>query len=327
MGLRRRNPKAIPDDPPFVTTDELENAENDLTLELMRIVAHYKGVASSRVQEVLRLRKAQISDLIERLEKLKPLLPPYSPAAFARINAVRERCDALVEKAKLKHAELTQEAQRTSRYEYQRAAELRKQAREVLDAAQDEAAGLMLDAQAGEYISQVGDLFPDQTLRILAETSIEMYGGENAVRLREKEWRARWWDRKADEAAKAETASVLVASPVKVTESEGYSTMSTESAETAPGATANGGEQVRSPGTEETPEVIREVAAANPDLAQRRQKKGGGLDLGVQPIPWKEPGRSGAAGRVIAGRPGVCIDEPYDGFGEIGAAGQRVRNG
>jgi hypothetical protein len=58
-GLRRRDPKANPGDSPFFSAKELESFENDLTLELMKMIAHYKGVASRRVQESFQLLKAK----------------------------------------------------------------------------------------------------------------------------------------------------------------------------------------------------------------------------------------------------------------------------
>jgi hypothetical protein len=275
-GLRCRPLKAKPDDPPFFTTEELENAENDLTLELMRMVAHYKGIASARVQEVVQLRKAQLDEMIERLERTKPILPDLPPAAFAKINAARERCDALVGKAKLKHADLIRDAQRFSRDEYQRAGELRRQANKVLQDAQNEAAVRLLDAQAGEFISLVGDLFPYQTVEILAATSVRMYGAEDAVRLHVNEWRARWWERKAEEAAKAETANAPLASAaVNEAESEKHNRRNMESkedAEVPSGPTAKNGERAQTPGEEEALEAIRQAEADNPDLVRKRQK-------------------------------------------------------
>jgi len=167
---------------------------------------------------------------IARLEKLKPILPPYSAQAHAKINAVRERCDALVEKAQREHAELMREARLAEENDYRRAWAMRGRAHKALKAAQEEAAVMMLDAQAGEYISVVGEFFPYQTLEILASTSIEIYGGEDAVGLRVSEWRARWWDRKASEAAQAEAASVPA---VTGTESEARNSNATKAKDSA----------------------------------------------------------------------------------------------
>ena len=55
---RRKDPKAAPADFPFFSPEDLENIENHLKLELVRMVAHYKGVAASRVVEVIERRNA-----------------------------------------------------------------------------------------------------------------------------------------------------------------------------------------------------------------------------------------------------------------------------
>jgi hypothetical protein len=55
---RRKDPKADPAAPPFLSSDDIERIESELKLELMRMVEHYKGVAAARVVEVIGLRNA-----------------------------------------------------------------------------------------------------------------------------------------------------------------------------------------------------------------------------------------------------------------------------
>ena len=51
-----KDPRSERQDSPFFSAAELEDIETDLRLELMRMVAHYKGVAAARVVEVIGLR-------------------------------------------------------------------------------------------------------------------------------------------------------------------------------------------------------------------------------------------------------------------------------
>ena len=57
--LRSRDEKANPDDGPYFASQQLESFERELTLELIRMVVHYKGVAASKVQSVIELRRTQ----------------------------------------------------------------------------------------------------------------------------------------------------------------------------------------------------------------------------------------------------------------------------
>lgn len=57
-GLKTRDPKAGPLDTPFFSPEELQATENNLKVELMRMASHYKGVAASRVVEVIERRNA-----------------------------------------------------------------------------------------------------------------------------------------------------------------------------------------------------------------------------------------------------------------------------
>jgi vacuolar-type H+-ATPase subunit H len=144
-------------------------------------------------------QRPKLSEIVQflepRLEGLKAILPELSSKAHARVNAARERCDALVEKAKRESAMLKRDADRATIK--RQATELREKARKVLEAAKEEAAVAMLDAQADEYFPLTGELFAYQTLEVLARTSVKMYGGEDAVEHRMHEWRARWWERQA----------------------------------------------------------------------------------------------------------------------------------
>ena len=98
-----------------------------------------------------------------------PELPELSPAAFARVNAARERCDAL-----------------------------------FANGDNVTAAVQLLDAQATEYLPLVVDEnFLYLTLQILVATSLGIYGGEDFGRRgrvereleeRCRHWRAQWWD-------------------------------------------------------------------------------------------------------------------------------------
>jgi len=142
-----------------------------------------------------------LSKILERLEGAKAYLPELSPEAHARINAVRERSDGLIEGARREHATLIRDADRLG--EVPLSAQLRKQAQEILRAAQDKAAVQLLDAQAEEYLPLTGSRFPEHTLEILARTSAEMYGGGDAVILRRYEWRARWWEQGAADKPKS----------------------------------------------------------------------------------------------------------------------------
>jgi len=55
---KRKDPNADPAAPPFFSSDDLKHIERDLTLELLGMVTHYKGVAAKRVLEIIRLRNA-----------------------------------------------------------------------------------------------------------------------------------------------------------------------------------------------------------------------------------------------------------------------------
>jgi hypothetical protein len=133
----------------------------------------------------------------EKPAKPAEILPPLNPEQMARTNVVKERCDALVLNARREHDALMRAAERAGDNPG-KAARLRRRAREVLRKAQDLAAVQLLDVEAGHYLPMTGDHFPDRTLPILAHTATQMYGGEDAVTQRMKEWRAQWWDRKAD---------------------------------------------------------------------------------------------------------------------------------
>jgi len=134
---------------------------------------------------------------------MEAILPVRSlpRADFAKINATRERCDVLVAKAQRKHDKLRAAADREE--DWRRARQLRQHAREILQAAQSEAAVRILDAQAEAYLPLVGDHFRYQTLEILATASASLYGGDtskvvtDAVADRVGEWRARSWEREA----------------------------------------------------------------------------------------------------------------------------------
>ena len=56
--FKAKDPKADPLNPPFFNPADLENIEIELKLELMRMVAHYKGVAAARIVKVIGLRNA-----------------------------------------------------------------------------------------------------------------------------------------------------------------------------------------------------------------------------------------------------------------------------
>jgi hypothetical protein len=110
---------------------------------------------------------------------------------FARVNAARERCDAIV-------------AQPQREYDSYRvlakAADGDWDSRELCEkfkSARAKAAVEFLDAQAQAYLPLAGERFPYQTLEVLAGTAVDLYGGEDAVADRVFEWRARWWDQEA----------------------------------------------------------------------------------------------------------------------------------
>jgi integrase len=92
------------------------------------------------------------------LDQISEVLPDLSRQAHLRINAVRERCDALVAKAEVEYAKLIQQASMTD--DTRRSRELRNQAREVRQAAQDKAAVRLLNAQAKLYLPLTGERFP-----------------------------------------------------------------------------------------------------------------------------------------------------------------------
>jgi uncharacterized membrane protein len=123
--------------------------------------------------------------------ELAAVLPPLSPAADLRINAVRERCDGLVKKAQRESDRLRTEA--AGAYlngDRKGAYALRRRAREVREAAGAQAAVDLLDAQAEQFLPLTGNHFPNKTLEVLAKTSIDLYGGAEAVADRMYEWRA-----------------------------------------------------------------------------------------------------------------------------------------
>ncbi|MGB7722296.1 MAG: hypothetical protein WBL65_20515 [Bryobacteraceae bacterium] len=141
------------------------------------------------------------------LEAVKAALPELSPQAHARINAVRERCDALLGRAVRQHAKMIRDADLMA--DTRRSRSLRNRAHDVLQTAEDAAAVRLLDAQADEYLPQTGARFPYQTLEVLAQTAVDIYGGETAVALRKNEWRARWLDRKAAEKTPPAQAAIV----------------------------------------------------------------------------------------------------------------------
>jgi hypothetical protein len=143
------------------------------------------------------------------LEGAKAILPDLSREAHCRINATRERCDGVVESAGRKREALMRQADQAGRMgDSPRAEDLRKQAHEVLKAAQDKATADLLDAMAKEYISSAG-VFNDHTLEVLRRTAVSMYGGETGDRLHE--WRASWWELKAAAAAASQDAEARTA--------------------------------------------------------------------------------------------------------------------
>ena len=53
--------------PPFFSSSDLQNVEQDLRFEFLQMVTHYKGVAARRVVEVDGLRKAARASALSRL--------------------------------------------------------------------------------------------------------------------------------------------------------------------------------------------------------------------------------------------------------------------
>lgn len=147
---------------------------------------------------------AAVIDVLGRISD-SGMLPDLAPRARAGINATRERCDAKVAGAKGKAEKLRQDAViAESTGDEGRAAALRARAREVLGAANAEAAVELLDAQCSEYIRLKPQLFPYRTVEALAKTSLSSYPGkeaEEAIELRLYEWRARWYELQAAEPA------------------------------------------------------------------------------------------------------------------------------
>jgi hypothetical protein len=148
---------------------------------------------------------SEVIELLERNRKLidEDVLPQLPPDAFARINAARERCDAIAEEAQNRYDE-ARAAERIKKPARQ--GNLLRQAHRQLESAKEKAAVLLLDAQAAEYLP-LARLFPYHTLPTLVKTSLQMYGSpdpgghiERALELRIKHWRARRWDLEAERA-------------------------------------------------------------------------------------------------------------------------------
>lgn len=113
----------------------------------------------------LERKRSQLSQPVKFLVGSE--LPELSAAAFARVNAARERCDAL-----------------------------------FANGDSVTAAVQLLDAQAAEYLPLVvDDNFISQTLQILVATSLSIYGhtqrAERELETRCCHWRAQWWDLEA----------------------------------------------------------------------------------------------------------------------------------
>src|SRR5262249_25643864 len=72
----------------------------------------------------------------------------------------------------------------------------------------DEASVLLLDAQALEFLPLTGEHFAYETLPILEQTSIDLFGGGDKTKLRLREWRARAWERNTTAAIPMDSASL-----------------------------------------------------------------------------------------------------------------------
>jgi hypothetical protein len=165
--------------------------------------------SSGQVQEV------PLAELVNVLGDMRPhleaVLPTLSPAAFARINAARERCDKLIAEARTERDKLlAAPASAAASGDWLQARTLRQRAFDGFKTAQSAAAVTLLDAQAQEFLPLTGDRFSYETLPVLAATSLALYGKgepgyeteaplvvENAVENAMREWRARCWERQA----------------------------------------------------------------------------------------------------------------------------------
>ncbi len=178
--------------------------------------------------------REEIAELVRRMEAILPIRS-LSPADFARINAARERCDALVARAQREHDKLCVAAEREQ--DWRPARKLRQLGREILQAAQSEAAVRILDAQAEAYLPLAGDHFRYQTLEILAKASATAYGGDVAKLVRDAvadrvcEWRARSWERESVAGAPVKAETVLL--PAEAVPCDANTAATTEATSTA----------------------------------------------------------------------------------------------
>lgn len=202
------NPKVADDQPETdISVWEVLNGGNRVAAE---IAAGVRGAAegpANQVSDYLPVARVQgpqasLAEVAKALRDcaadLAAVLPALSPAADARVNAVRERCDGLVEKAKHESERLRTEA--AGAYlngDRKNAYARRRRARKVREAAGAQAAEELLDAQCKEFLPLTGRHFPNETLEVLTKTSIDLYGGAEAVADRMHEWRARSWEAEA----------------------------------------------------------------------------------------------------------------------------------
>ncbi len=92
--LKAKDPKADPLNPPFFKPADLESIETELKLELMRMVAHYKGVAAARIVEVIGLRNAAKAAAAAELESTATI-SGRDVTEMASLNLTNQQKDLL----------------------------------------------------------------------------------------------------------------------------------------------------------------------------------------------------------------------------------------
>ncbi len=99
--LSKKDPSASATTEPFFSQEDIDHAERHLKLELMKMATYYKGVAASRVTELLGLRHANPAKLTVEEESLPGSGPPVAQdelAAEERAGASRRaQVDAYIE--------------------------------------------------------------------------------------------------------------------------------------------------------------------------------------------------------------------------------------
>jgi len=78
--MRLKDPNADAGAPPFFSSEDLKNVEQDLKFEFLQMVTHYKGVAARRVLEVMGLRNAARAAAASGLEAAASGSQPDGPS-------------------------------------------------------------------------------------------------------------------------------------------------------------------------------------------------------------------------------------------------------